>query len=225
MNINQLEIKVVAPSLLNVEENERVKMVNTLCNAGIQYFHYDVMDGEFVPNIAISVEQIKELVQSRKQYCDVHLMVNNPLPYIEELKDFVPFFTIHYESMEHKKLFNILRDVYVKNQSTNLGIAIKPNTKVEDVEDLLPYISLITVMSVEPGKGGQKFMPNALNKIKELKAIKEEKGYLYSIEVDGGINDITGPQCFEAGADICVAGTFLITEPTSKRIQSIMGIK
>ncbi|WP_406617409.1 ribulose-phosphate 3-epimerase [Mycoplasmopsis adleri] len=213
--------KYVTPSLLNVEKDERLNMANTLIDEGIKWIHYDVMDGEFVPNTAIEYAEIENIKNNGKKHLkDAHLMIENPLEVIAEYAKIVDFVTFHYEAETHNKIKQFLK----KNQHDfKLGLAIKPATPVSEIEDLLPYLSLVLVMSVEPGKGGQKFMPIALDKIKELKRLRDLNQYEYLIQVDGGINNETGPLCFKAGADACVAGTFLVKNPTKETINSILG--
>lgn len=212
--------KNVTPSLLNVEKEQRVQMATTLINEGIKWIHYDVMDGKFVPNTAIELEEIKNIkAKAPHHFMDAHLMVENPLDYLDDFKDVVDITTIHYEAIKHTELLNFL---VKKHHDYRIGLAIKPNTQVSEIKDFLPYISLVLVMSVEPGAGGQKFIETALDKIAQLKELKNKHQYQYLIQVDGGINDQTGPKCFKQGADACVAGTFLVKEPTKSRIESII---
>nr|WP_318030609.1 ribulose-phosphate 3-epimerase [Mycoplasmopsis bovis] len=149
-------------------------------------------------------------------------MIENPLDYIDQYKDVVDIVTVHYEAIDPTKFLKFLKQ---KHHDYRLGIAIKPNTDVEKIKKFLPYIQLVLVMSVEPGKGGQKFIPTAIDKIKMLKQLRINNNYDYLIQVDGGINDTTGPECFKAGADACVAGTFMVSNPTKARINSILGVK
>lgn len=215
--------KYVTPSLLNVEPENRLNMANTLINEGIKWIHYDVMDGKFVPNFAIELDEIKNIHKNGlKHFKDAHLMVENPLDYIDQYKDVVDIVTVHYEAIDPTKFLKFLKQ---KHHEYRLGIAIKPNTDVEEIKKILPYIQLVLVMSVEPGKGGQKFIPSAIDKIKMLKQLRLNNNYDYLIQVDGGINDTTGPECFKAGADACVAGTFMVSNPTKARINSILGVK
>ncbi|WP_029513380.1 ribulose-phosphate 3-epimerase [Mycoplasmopsis primatum] len=215
--------KYVTPSLLNVDKANRLEMANKLINQGIKWIHYDVMDGQFVPNYAIELDEIKTINEKGlKHFKDAHLMVNDPLKLIDEFKDYVDIVTIHYEAVKPKEL---LKFVKTKTHDYRIGIAIKPETQVEEITELLPYIQLVLVMSVEPGKGGQKFIDSALDKIRKLKQLRIQNQYDYLIQVDGGINNITGPLSFKAGADACVAGTFMVSCPTKERINSILGIK
>lgn len=213
--------KYVTPSLLNVEEGKRKEMANLLIDNGIKWIHYDVMDGKFVPNLAIEFDEIKDINETGKKHIkDAHLMIENPLEKIEEYSKIVDIVTIHFEAVDPKKLLTYLKKY---QHEYKIGLAIKPNTEVKEIEKFLPYLALVLVMSVEPGKGGQKFIENSLDKIKELKRLRNINQYQYLIQVDGGINDVTGPQCFTAGADACVAGTYIVKNPTKENINSVFG--
>ncbi|QGZ97479.1 ribulose-phosphate 3-epimerase [Mycoplasma sp. NEAQ87857] len=214
--------KYVTPSLLNINEGQRINVANELIKNGIKWIHYDVMDGNFVPNTAISVEEINQIHNDGlKHIKDAHLMVANPYDYVESLKN-CDILTFHYEAIENDlaKFKQFLDDNY---DELKIGLAIKPNTSVQTIKPFLNKLALVLVMSVEPGKGGQKFIPTSIDKIKELKQLRIANNYDYLIQVDGGINDTTGPECFKAGADACVAGTFLVFEPTKAKIDSILG--
>ncbi|WP_041594022.1 ribulose-phosphate 3-epimerase [Mycoplasma crocodyli] len=213
--------KNITPSLLNVEESKRLDMANTLIKAGIKWIHYDVMDEKFVPNKAIQISEIANISKNGlKHFKDAHLMVVNPLDYINDLKDIVDVITFHWEAFDDKEDFY---DWLIQNYDDyKIGLAIKPNTKVEEIVDFLPYISLVLVMSVEPGKGGQSFIPSALDKIKFLYETRISKSYNYLIQVDGGINQDTSKLCFKNGADALVAGTYLVVEPTPERIKTLL---
>ncbi|OAB48937.1 ribulose-phosphate 3-epimerase [Mycoplasmopsis gallinarum] len=216
--------KFVTPSLLNVDEGKRLEMADLLINEGIKWIHYDVMDGEFVPNIAIQFEEIKEINEKgKKHFKDIHLMVENPLEYLEIYQNVGDILTVHFEAIKNKSEFLSFLKNNKKTAEFTVGLAIKPNTAVSEIEKFLPYVALVLVMSVEPGFGGQKFIPEALNKISQLKQIREKEQLHYLIQVDGGINNETGPQCFNAGADACVAGSFLIKNPNKDTIDSILG--
>ncbi|VEU76171.1 ribulose-phosphate 3-epimerase [Mycoplasmopsis columboralis] len=217
--------KYVTPSLLNVDAGDRLQMATTLIEQGIKWIHYDVMDGEFVPNTAIEPQEIMEINKKGPQHFkDAHLMVSDPYLYANLLAEHVDILTFHYEAIvdDTDEFLNYILD---NKDQMKFGLAIKPNTSVESIKEYLPHLALVLVMSVEPGKGGQKFMPVAIDKIKELKHLRSLHGYQYLIQVDGGINGETGPLCFKAGADACVAGTYLIVEPTKERINTIFGEK
>ncbi|UUD36406.1 ribulose-phosphate 3-epimerase [Mycoplasmopsis citelli] len=217
--------KYVTPSLLNVPENQRLSMAKTLIEQGIKWIHYDIMDGEFVPNNAIEVSEIINIDKNApKHFKDAHLMVTDPYLYANLLSDYVDLITFHYEAIvdDTDEFLNYLIE---NKDQLKIGLAIKPNTPVESIKEFLPHLALVLVMSVEPGKGGQTFISGSVNKIRELKNIRAAKAYQYLIQVDGGINDQTGPLCFKAGADACVAGTYLVFEPTKERINTILGRK
>ncbi|EFF41089.1 ribulose-phosphate 3-epimerase [Mycoplasmopsis alligatoris] len=214
--------KNITPSLLNVEENKRLEMANTLINAGIKWIHYDIMDGKFVPNTAIKTSEIANIHKNGlRHFKDAHLMVENPLNYLEELKDIVDVMTVHWEAFDDKdEFYDWLDQNYVDYK---IGLAIKPNTSVEEIIDFLPYVALVLVMSVEPGKGGQAFIPTSLDKIKFLSEYRHKNNLGYAIQVDGGINQDTSKLCFKNGADALVAGTYLVVEPTKERIKTLLG--
>lgn len=187
----------------------------------VEYIHVDVMDGDFVPNLTFGAKFIKDF---RKYYpkniFDVHLMISNPIKYI---KDFAEagsdIITFHYESKS-----NVLDTINeIKKNGKRVGLSIKPGTDVSEIEKFLPYIDLVLVMSVEPGFGGQKFMPNSVDKIKLLNTIKKENSYNYEIEVDGGINAETISFVKEAGVDVVVAGSYVMNSDNKKeRIDILM---
>ncbi|WP_036453091.1 ribulose-phosphate 3-epimerase [Mycoplasma buteonis] len=215
--------KYVTPSLLNVEPERRLEVADTLVSNGIKWIHYDIMDGEFVPNTAILPSEIAKInSEGLKHIKDAHLMTVDPYSHVDSVKDSCDIITFHYEAiMDDEEKF----DEFLTENSAELkiGLAIKPETKVEAVKPYLDRLALVLVMSVEPGKGGQKFMPMALDKIAQLKQIRIQNGYDYLIQVDGGINGETGPEAFAAGADACVAGTYLVFEPTKEKIDSVLG--
>ncbi len=212
----------VAPSLLAANKEDLLNEIKKVEQCGAEYLHWDIMDGIFVPNTSFSVDDVKKFAKSHKMVNDVHIMVADPK---EVSKQFVEagadLITFHYEAVECPicagKIINYLHDNNVK-----AGISIKPKTKVKEILPLLDKVDVVLVMSVEPGKGGQKFMPNALRKIRKLRHIIDKNGYNCLIEVDGGINDITGHKCRKAGADILVAGSYLFGHDDIKeRIDSL----
>ena len=212
----------VAPSLLAANKEDLLNEIKKVEQCGAEYLHWDIMDGIFVPNTSFSVDDVKKFAKSHKMVNDVHIMVADPK---EVSKQFVEagadLITFHYEAVECPicagRIINYLHDNNVK-----AGISIKPKTKVKEILPLLDKVDVVLVMSVEPGKGGQKFMPNALRKIRKLRHIIDKNGYNCLIEVDGGINDITGHKCRKAGADILVAGSYLFGHDDIKeRIDSL----
>lgn len=206
---------IIAPSILSADFGnlqESIKRVETT-----KWLHVDVMDGHFVPNISIGPVVIKGLRKITNQILDTHLMISDPLKYAKSFVDAgSDRITFHVEAVSDPvALISLLKDLGVK-----VGISIKPSTDVNSILELLNLVDQVLVMSVEPGFGGQKFMPVALEKINELARHKKKKDFV--IVVDGGINDITGKQCKEAGADVLVAGSYVFNSDAAiERINSL----
>lgn len=178
--------------------------------------HCDIMDGAFVPDHTFSYETITVLKQHTHLPLDVHLMVKNPKGLVEDfVKAGADILTIHAESFvsieELKECLSM-----IKNSGIFCGISIKPSTSVNSIFDVLPICDLVLVMSVEPGKSGQTFLPSALNKINELKQIKISQGLSYEIEVDGGVNNLNIASIKQSGADIVVSGNYLFLSKDKK---------
>lgn len=212
--------KIISPSLLNATKSNRIKLAQTLFNLGIKWIHYDYMDSKFVQSAAISVSEIKKIIGKFSKYTsDVHLMCVNPRMVIQELISYVDYATIHYESVSKEELDQIITEF---RTSIKIGVAIKPETKVESILYLLKKIDLILVMSVNPGKGGQEFIESSYEKISQLRAYINENKLDVLIQVDGGIKDFNAWKVFEAGADIVVVGTFLAHKPSKQKITSLL---
>lgn len=202
----------ISTSLLNVERENATKIIYGLEVAHTDYYHIDVMDGKFVPKD--TKEMMKEYTNTVKQISnipiDVHLMVEDVKGFIDEYLDFKPnIITFHVEATKSKEETKELID-YIKSQGVKVGLSIKPNTKVEDIYEFLPYIHLCLVMTVEPGLGGQKLMPETLEKVKTLKKYIDENNIDIDIEVDGGIKPENIEDAKNAGANIFVVGTAIV---------------
>jgi ribulose-phosphate 3-epimerase len=206
---------IIAPSLLAANFLNLSKDCQTLKEHGIQWLHYDVMDGHFVPNHSFGVDILKQIKQNFDFIYDVHLMVSNPRTFIEYFSKIADVLTIHIEACkdieEAIELLNIIH-----NHGIKAGICIKPNTEVAVIEPLLSYVDLVLVMSVEPGFGGQCFMDKMLDKVVLLKSIKEKHGYHYMIQIDGGINKETGEKSRLAGVENLVVGSYLFKDLTTR---------
>lgn len=182
---------------------------NMLKGAGANYLHCDLMDGDFVSDVALSSEKIKKIWEFTDLPLDVHLMATAPQEYFDAcLEANAEFVTVHFESYRDinliKKAINDLR-----NNGIKAGVTLNPGTKVEALDALLEYVDLVLVMSVVPGKSGQSFMFESIEKIKYLDTMRKKNNYKYIIEVDGGINDKTAEYAIKAGADMLVSGSYL----------------
>lgn len=208
---------MLSVSILGIKENIK-ENIEKLDKLNIDYFHIDIMDGIFVPNKTWKYEEIKSYLNDTKKPKDVHLMVNNPKKYIKQYISLKPeIITFHYEATNNP--LELIK--YIQKYKIKAGISIKPDTKVEVLKDILEYVDLVLVMSVEPGAGGQSYIENSTNKINELKDLKEKNNYNYLIEVDGGINDTTKEKA--KNADILVVGSFITKGNYKEQIEKIQG--
>lgn len=194
----------VSLSILTADFSDFKNSVGEVMKAS-DYVHMDIMDGEFVPNISIGPAFVKSLRKLTDKPFDTHLMIRHPKNYIKEFVDAgSQYITFHIEAdCNAKEVIDLIHSYGIK-----AGISIKPKTPVKVIEELLPYLDMVLIMSVEPGFGGQKFMPNSIEKAKRLKELKEEFGYNYLINIDGGINDKTLPQVKDY-LDLAVSGSFV----------------
>ena len=212
----------IAPSILSADFTKLGEEIALVQNLGAEYLHFDVMDGHFVPNISFGVPVLKSISHTHSMVNDVHIMISEPLKYIEPFaKAGADIITFHYEACrdeeEVHKVISLIHQHGVK-----AGISIKPATPVGVLDPFLNEVELVLVMSVEPGFGGQSFMDNALGKIEYLRKALDEKRGSYLIEVDGGINEITGPLCKKAGVDILVAGSYLFGKKDIKERMELL---
>ncbi len=194
----------VSVSILSSKDPK--KDVGALNQTTAHYLHLDIMDGNFVPNKTASFGEIQRWLQENHLPLDVHLMVENPEPFIKKYALLnTEYITIH------KEIKNLAKHIdAIKSYGLRCGVSIKPNTAIEDIFPLLEHIDLVLVMSVEPGAGGQTFLEDTYRKIKILKQEITRRGLSVLIEVDGGINDINKTTVIECGADILVAGSFIL---------------
>lgn len=195
---------LVAPSLLAADFLHLEAACNMLDESEADYFHLDVMDGRFVPNISFGMSVISQLRKTTQKFFDVHLMILEPEKYAQEFKDAgANGLTVHYEACAH--LHRNLQQI--KSLGMKTGVAINPHTPVHLLQDILQDTDLVCLMSVNPGFGGQSFIPHSIPKIKELKALIQELGTHTLIEVDGGVTPDNAKEIVLAGADVLVAGS------------------
>ena len=194
----------ISPSILSADFSQLGNEIKRLEEGGADFIHVDVMDGHFVPNLTIGPPVIKALKKNCSIKFDVHLMISPVHKYIDAYSEAgADIITIHPEATED--LSNSIKKI--KELGKKVGVSLNPETKVNVIIDYLDKIDLVLIMSVNPGFGGQKFMPEVLSKIKELKKIQKEKNIDFDIEIDGGINFENSKIAIEAGANILVSGT------------------
>jgi len=193
----------IAPSILSADFGQLGSEIKRLEEAGADMIHIDVMDGHFVPNLTVGPPVINTLRKYTKLPFDVHLMISPVHKYIKDYAEAgANIITIHPEATD-----NLQESIkHIKNFGKKVGVSLNPNTQIDVIEKLLIEINLVLIMSVHPGFAGQKFIPNVLDKIKELKKIKDKKNLNFDIEVDGGINFDNSKLVVEAGANILVSG-------------------
>ena len=195
---------IISPSILSADFANLQRDIELVENSGADWIHVDVMDGHFVPNISIGIPVVKSLKKIAKLPLDVHLMIENPMKYIPQfIEAGANIITVHYEACSDN-LDEIIE--YVHSQGVKIGVSIKPATAPSVLDNYLQKIDLVLVMTVEPGFGGQKFMPDAAQKIQYLRANSPSE---LIIQVDGGINEQTGAYCKELGANSLVAGNYI----------------
>ncbi len=209
----------LSPSLLAADFTNLERDIRLLENAGIDMLHIDIMDGHFVPNITFGPDQIKQIRKITSMCFDVHLMIEDPEEYIDVFAEAgCDIITVHTESAHHlNKTINSIKKCGIK-----VGVSLNPATSLTTLDYVLDDIDMILIMCVNPGYGGQKFIPNSIQKIKDTRKLIGDKNI--DIEVDGGINLLTAPQVIEAGANVLVAGSYTFNGDVVENIKNIKAV-
>ncbi|PWW27419.1 ribulose-5-phosphate 3-epimerase [Cytobacillus oceanisediminis] len=210
----------IAPSILSADFSNLGEEIKDVERGGADYIHVDVMDGHFVPNITIGPLIVDAIRPVTKLPLDVHLMIENPDAYIEAFaKAGADYITVHVEASRH-----LHRTVhFIKSFGVKAGVVLNPATPVNTIEHIIEDIDMVLLMSVNPGFGGQKFIPSVLSKIAAVKEMADSKGLEIEIEVDGGVNEETAKQCIDAGANVLVAGSAIYNQ--TDRAKAIAALK
>ena len=194
----------IAPSILSADFAKLGEEVERVSKAGADFIHIDVMDGHFVPNITFGMPVVKAIRKYTDKVFDVHLMIENPANYVDAfIEAGADIITVHYEADRH--IDRVIQ--YIKSKGIKAGISLNPGTPVAMIKDMIPYIDMVLIMSVNPGFGGQKFIQYSINKIKEVKELANAFNENLLIQVDGGVDKNNSKSLIEAGANVLVAGS------------------
>ena len=211
---------IIAPSILAADFANLQRDIEMINRSEADWFHIDIMDGVFVPNISFGMPVLRDIVKHATKFIDVHLMIIDPDRYIETFAALgANMLTVHYEACTH--LHRTLQAI--KGAGMQAGVALNPHTNVSLLEDVINDIDLICVMSVNPGFGGQSFIENTYSKVEQLKTLIDRKGAKTRIEIDGGVTDKNAAQLIAAGADVLVAGSYVFKSENPE--QAILRLK
>lgn len=201
-----MEEKIIAPSLLAADFGNLQRDIEMVNQSEAQWFHVDIMDGVFVPNISFGMPVVSAISKHAKKTIDVHLMITQPDRYISEFAKLgANNLTVHYEACPH--LHRTLQQI--KNEGMTAGVALNPHTPIDLLKEIIKDIDLVLIMSVNPGFGGQRFIEHTYDKVKRLKQLITEQNATTLIEIDGGVTNKNAAKLIETGADILVAGSFV----------------
>jgi ribulose-phosphate 3-epimerase len=219
MQIHRMSYRI-APSILSADFANLQRDIEMINQSQADWFHVDVMDGVFVPNISFGMPVIKAVHKHAKKPLDVHLMIVDPDRYIKEFKACgAEVLTVHFEACTH--LHRTLQAI--RNEGMKAGVAINPHTPVSVLTDILGDVDLVLLMSVNPGFGGQSFIENTFTKLGQLKSLRDERHLSFLIEIDGGVNDSNAAKLIHSGADVLVAGNYVFAASNPQEV--IAGLK
>ena len=208
---------IILPSLLNANAYNIKEQLQVLKDKGIDHLHVDVMDGQFVPSQAFGPNTVNDLKKMTDFKLDVHLMIEDPEKHIPLYKN-ADIITVHYESTRH--LYRAIQ--LIKNMGLKACVAINPATSVSMIEEVLPMLDQVLVMTINPGVPGEKFIAQTMTKIDKLNQLKKEKNYQFNIEVDGNVNKDTINECLKAGANMFVSGSYVFNGSIPDNIDSLL---
>lgn len=213
--------KILAPSILSADFKVLGEQICMTADKGAKYLHFDVMDGMFVPSISFGMPVLKSIRGGTSQVMDVHLMVTDPIRYVDAFHEAgADILTVHLEACQDMQA--VLDKIHASGMKA--GVSVKPGTAIESLSPILEQADMFLIMCVEPGFGGQAFIPESLDRIKNLRAMLDEKGLKTDIEVDGGIYLANVREVIDAGANIIVAGSAVFNGSISKNVTGFMEI-
>lgn len=214
-------MNILSPSLLSIDFNHVERNARALDEAGVKWFHLDVMDGNFVKNISFGPPVIKCIRKITDSFFDVHLMILEPIRYVDAFKDAgADMLTVHYEACK-----DVQATIdYIKEEDLKAGLAINPDTPVSEIEEYIDKVDMVLIMSVNPGFGGQKFMPVAIDKLKQVRKLADVKNPDMYIQVDGGITVDNVQEVLDAGANVIVAGSAVFKGDKAANVRAFSDI-
>lgn len=213
---------IISPSILSLDYSQVTKQLEALNSSKAKWMHFDVMDGHFVPNLTFGPDILKGFKKASSLVMDVHIMVDNPQLFAEVfLKAGADIVTFHLEAVENVEACTALCRK-IRSLGGKAGVSVKPNTPVDALLPMLAELDLVLVMSVEPGFGGQSFMPETLDKVRILRQEINRRGLSVHIEMDGGINQETAKLAVSAGCDVLVAGSYIFKQDIHAGVQSLL---